>query len=403
MAEKKEQDKNWFRQAIDVAGEETGITDLAEGAKAADPDLMLSGLEKLRRGPKPWPPPKDPSRDNFIASNSSYSGTDIVPVVQVGNSLLTLGSVQTISISVFREKEPIRVLGKSYAKGYTGGPRTIAGSITFIVFNRDPFWDILSHLTETPNTYTDRYSTPVADQIPPINLILWCSNEYGRKSILTLYGIEFNQEGQVHSINDVYSEKTVNYLARDYDILMDHDDIQGFRNLMYERALTGQFTDNYMVSLMEYKRKLEKEIHNVNNTIKAINNERAKRGIVSFGVTAILGGIFGNDLRDKQNALLLKKQQLVEELKSVNDSILAWSKVTHSSEDYFSGEGTASHDDLRQAALTTAAPRTPFEKIQQEIVTNPERYESVLPVTSEAQTKSTSNPSYKSTATGSEQ
>lgn len=355
----------FFTEIVAEVGINTGLTDTIKGAQTGNTDRMLYGLEKLRGGPRPFLD-EDPVRDKIIATNSSYSGTDIVPIAQIGNKLITLGSIETISISVFREKEPVRVLGRSYVKGYTAGPRTIAGSITFVVFNRDPFWEILKYMNEDTNkTPTDRYSTPVGDQIAPINLILWFSNEYGRKSVMTLYAVEFNQEGQVHSINDIYSEKTVNYLARDYDVLMDQDDVQGFRNLLYERQLTGQFTDSYMVSLLEYQRKVEKQIQDTDNLINQINQERAKMAIVTFGLSQILAA-GGPTLVNKLDSLVKKKQQLIAELGNVNDAIIAWSKSAYDSNTVFGGTGTAQHDNLRQSPVVG---NSPYLKTRKEIKT----------------------------------
>lgn len=331
-----------------------GVNDIVN---AGSTDDVLRGMRTLAGGPRDTSPIE---LENFSSTNTSYSGTDVVPIVQINGTLITLGSVQTISISTFREKEPVRVLGKSYAKSYTSGPRTLAGSITFTLFDRDPFWEILRYLREDNKTASDRYHTPLGDQIPPVNIILWFSNEYGRKSIQTLYGVEFTQEGQVHSINDVYSEKTVNYVARDMDILIDYKDIQEFRNLMYERQLTGQFTDEYLSSLLSYKKNVEKQIADVDAAIQAINLEKGKRGLVSFGTSSLFGN---KDLKDKLEMYVRKKEGLLKELTSVNTNISNWSKTVYEAEDYFGGQGSAVHDRLKQAP-TTGGPenvRDPFK------------------------------------------
>lgn len=336
----------FVNDVIDQIGETTGITDINHGLREGDIGRALHGLKTLSGGPRDTG--VDPFRQMWTATNTSYSGTDVVPIAQINGSLITLGGIQTISISTFREKEPIRVLGKSYVKGYTGGPRTIGGSITFALFDRDPMWEIIRYLREDIKTASDRYHTPIGDQIPPINLILWFSNEYGRKSIQTIYGLEFVGEGQVHSINDVYSEKTVNYKARDMDILLDYQDIQEFRNLMYERQLTGQFTDNYLASLLEYKKNIEKQIADTNAVINRINVERGKRGIVSFGALALFGI---RDLKDEMERQVTKKKYLTRELINVDAAINSWSRTLYDSESYFGGDGSAVHDNLKQASV----------------------------------------------------
>lgn len=279
-------------------GERTGWNDFAEGVQTGDLGLTTQGLNTLRGGPRPYIA-NDPIRDNLISSNSSYSGTDCVVIAQVNQDLIVLGNVLTCTYSIFREKSPVRTLGRSHAKAYTQGPRTIAGSMIFVVFDRHPLYEILKSLNYQDGAPQDRFSTPVADQIPPIDLILWFTNEYGHKSVLRLYGLEFLQEGQTHSINDLYTENTMQYVARDIDVLIDYKDIEGFRNLLYERQISGQVTDNHLTSMLAYKAKIERQIQDIDNEILKITQERGKRGIVTLGITEALGAfrIGNNDLR----------------------------------------------------------------------------------------------------------
>ena len=72
--------------------------------------------------------------------------------------------------------------------------------------------------------YTD--TTVLIDQLPPLDISLLLANEYGSVSRMGLYGVEFLQEGGTFSIEDLFSEVTVQYVARDLDpmrILMQRD------------------------------------------------------------------------------------------------------------------------------------------------------------------------------------
>lgn len=327
----------------DRVKERSGLQDISTGFANSDPDLLAAGWQKLRRGPRPYID-DDPVRDKWVESNSSYSGSDCTPVIQLKDQVIILGNLSTVSISVFREKEPIRTLGRSYAKGYTGGPRTIAGSMTFVVFDRDPFWAILNQMDKELRSTSDRYSTPVGDQIPPVDMALWFANEYGHKSILRLYGVEFNQEGQVHSVNDIYSEKTVNYFALDYDIMVQYRDIEYFRNLMYERMLTGQFTDNKMAGMLSYMKELEKRIHDLDVIIQRINQEKGKKGLVTFGITSLFGN---KDLNVELSNKLKAKQGLLDELERLQREILNYRQTF-----YYEKHGTAQFDDIVHAPAT---------------------------------------------------
>lgn len=311
----------------------------------SDAILAATNGETLR----PIPARDDSVRDNFIAANSSYSGTDAAVLALVNENLLLLGNVETFSYSVLREKGPVRVLGRSYAKGYTSGPRTIAGSLVFVVFDRHPLFEIVRQLNIEPKTDGDRWSSPVADQIPPIDLILWFSNEYGRKSILRLYGVEFLQEGQVHSINDLYSENTTQYVARDIDVLMGYKDVQSFRNLLYERQVSGQFTDSHLAYLLEYKRKIEKRIADTDTLILRLQQERGKRALVTFGMTELFGNKNLNTEYEKQ---LRIKESLIKELRSINNAVLDHQQNIYGWKPEDKLEGTAKFDGATADNLT---------------------------------------------------
>lgn len=340
-------EKNFFKEVGDVIGDRTGLFDLKKGLDNNDPNRALSGLNKLRGGPRPYID-EDPYREKFIRSNSSYSGADCIPIADVNGNLIVLGSVETFSYSVLREKAPVRTLGRTYPKGYTGGPRTIAGSIVFVVFDRHPLYQIISSLKNDPKSQSDRYSSPVADQIPPIDLTLWFTNEYGHKSILRLYGVEFFQEGQVHSINDIYSENTMQYYARDMDVLMNFNDIESFRNLLYERQIQGQFTDNYMASLLDYRNTIARQLQQTDELISKINLEKGKKGIVTFGISSLFGN---KNLNDELSKQLTKKENLIRELTNIEFQIGNHSENLYGYNIETRAEGGMSWDNFNQAPV----------------------------------------------------
>jgi len=151
--------------------------------------------------------------------DASYSGCDIIPVVygldpQTNNpKLFVIGDVQTVTYSIHRAKSAVRTLGRVNPKGITRGNRTIAGSIIFSVFDRRALWE----LSKDKNDATKRVS--IADALPGFDLILYFTNEYGNESSLVIYNIQIMDEGQSHSINDMYIENTMSYIAQDIDLL----------------------------------------------------------------------------------------------------------------------------------------------------------------------------------------
>jgi len=142
---------------------------------------------------------------------------------------VVLGDLQTITYSIHREKFPVRTLGRVYAKSYTRGPRTIAGSMIFTVMNKAALWDLLQKgLTHysTGVTGSDdgaaaaiEASTILVDQLPPFDITLIFSNEVGDNSSMVLYGVEIVNEGQTMSIQDLLTENVMQFVARDLDPL----------------------------------------------------------------------------------------------------------------------------------------------------------------------------------------
>jgi len=131
------------------------------------------------------------------------------------NHLKVLGELQTVSYSIHREKFPVRSLGSVYPRAFTRGPRTIAGSLLFVVFDKAVLHELL-----TPDKSDIEYynkSTTLADQIPPFDVIINFANELGSRSQVILYGLEIQDEGQVMSIDNMSLENTMRFVARDID------------------------------------------------------------------------------------------------------------------------------------------------------------------------------------------
>jgi len=141
-----------------------------------------------------------------------------------GEVVFPLGTIHTFSYSTFREKFPTRSLGRVYPKSYTRGSRTISGSMIFTVVNHHVFYDFLKLNQGQYNTGVKDYdylkdSTAITDQLPPLDISLVFNNEYGSSSYMGLYGVEFIQDGATFSVEDIYSENVMQYVARDIDLM----------------------------------------------------------------------------------------------------------------------------------------------------------------------------------------
>jgi hypothetical protein len=123
-----------------------------------------------------------------------------------------LGSLHTISYSSFREKFAVRTLGRTQAKTYTRGPRTVAGSMVFTVFQEHDFLRMIKNI-DTSNEKHPHIA--MLDQIAPFNLMLLFANEYGAYSVLHLFDVELSSEGQQMSVDQIITHNTMNFYATD--------------------------------------------------------------------------------------------------------------------------------------------------------------------------------------------
>lgn len=152
----------------------------------------------------------------------SFSGHDMVCIIDIplpngGSINKVIGSLQTVTYSIHDEKTPVRCLGDMNAKGYVFGARTIAGTLIFSVFDKHWMHDIMEQYLANKQV-TAHF---LADELPPFNMTISCANEYGNEARLAIYGITLVNEGQVMSINDVYTENTYQFFAQDVDYLSD--------------------------------------------------------------------------------------------------------------------------------------------------------------------------------------
>ena len=177
------------------------------------------------------PPSKNDKPESSVSSSglytksyTSFSGADIrvtasMPGANGHPIFKTLGNLQTITYSIFREKFPVRGLGCIGERGRTRGTRSIAGSMVFTVFDRHVLFDIMRRHPGDPNTNNitpkdiAEMSYLMVDQIPPFDVIINFANEYGATSQMAIFGLDLASEGQVMSIQDIMTENTIQYTA----------------------------------------------------------------------------------------------------------------------------------------------------------------------------------------------
>jgi hypothetical protein len=159
--------------------------------------------------------------DDQPITYNTFSGTDISAFILLPNedTPLHLGELQTISYSIHRENKPVRTLGRVNPLGWVRGPRTIAGSMIFTVFDSYAFYRIKQYQNLIYGTYgqyglaTDPMY-PLADMLPPFDIVVTFANEYGKFARMKIFGATIVDEGGTMSIDDLVTEQTYTYMAR---------------------------------------------------------------------------------------------------------------------------------------------------------------------------------------------
>jgi len=248
----------------------------------------------------------------FEKSNASYSGTDCLVAAIYKENIVILGNVEVFSYSIFREKSPVRVLGHTYSKGTTKGTRTISGTIVFITFDKHPLYPLLQFMTPDDNS-RNRFTSPLADDIPPFDIMLMFSNEYGYNSIIKLFAVELFQEGGVFSINDIYSENTMQYIARDMDPMVSSMDINEWKQLMFRKQMQGQVIDNYFASMLQYKASLETKISTLEAQRAQLQRTQTTTRVMTLGIAAATSRNKARDteIQAKENNIVKYQKELI--------------------------------------------------------------------------------------------
>ena len=208
---------------------------------------------------------------NYNIEQISFSGADAVATIIVptigynGNptgpgEVITLGDIQTLSYSMHRENAPVRTLGHVNPRGFIKGGRTIAGSFIFTVFNEYAFYRITQYRELLARR--NGFFAPLADMLPPFDIVVTFFNEYGNMSKMKFFGVTIVDEGQTVSIDDLIIEQTYTYMARGIQpmvkMVSPHENMNTTqpdevveRNLDIQYNIFGDEVSEYMTKFFE--------------------------------------------------------------------------------------------------------------------------------------------------------
>lgn len=229
--------------------------------------------------------------------NESFSGCDMTASIvyswkennKTKYSSHVLGELQTVSYSIHMEKRPVRSIGNVNAKDYVMGPRTIAGSLVFAVFNKH----FAKKIMQENNNRFKAGQAFLVDELPPFDIVISLANEYGLRSRLVIYGVRLLNEGQVMSINDVFTENTYQFMATDVEYMNDELSYESRSNNSKFFKLKDDYLHRGNETLPSAKNKInihyfdpnDSNIENIKlnvSTVDATRNNKKGKAIISL-------------------------------------------------------------------------------------------------------------------------
>ena len=174
----------------------------------------------------------------------SFSGTDTIAfLIFPGCHPVVIGSLTTISYSMYRNKVPVINIGRTNINGITRGSRVYAGTMVFTLINKHWIREIQKELNPT---YLKDLTTIKTDELPLFDIMIVSANEYGSAVTMFIYGIDFTDESQVISVEDLFTENIFKFVSRDVSVF---DDViitsGGNEKAKYFTTVTSMYT-NYI-------------------------------------------------------------------------------------------------------------------------------------------------------------
>jgi len=216
----------------------------------------------------------------------SFSGTDTIAFLMFpGLKPIVIGSLTTISYSMYRNKVPVINIGRTNINGITRGSRIYAGTMVFTLINKH--W--LRELQDSA-PYLSNYPTLKVDELPLFDIMIVSSNEYGSSCSMFIYGIDFTDEAQTLSIEDLFTENVFKFVAREISVF-DKNVITASKTDKTLYTTSTGVLNNFYVD--EQARQSDayndnQEIKPLNRVLYLITNNRPMMGSDIAGVQQLL-------------------------------------------------------------------------------------------------------------------
>jgi disulfide oxidoreductase YuzD len=146
---------------------------------------------------------------NYENSFTSFSPSDIIATITIPNKEpVVIGSLNSISYSIYRSKFPVLGLGRITPKGFTRGARTITGTLNFMDFNQSIVFDLMKEMKE--NGYKI-----IMDEMPMFDVTVTLANEFGERSTFTIYGVTSFTESKNITVKGIEISTFYEFFALD--------------------------------------------------------------------------------------------------------------------------------------------------------------------------------------------
>lgn len=162
---------------------------------ASDFDVLRASMDDLAK--------------SYHVTHSSFTGTDLVCSIQLPHKPpMVFGELYQISYSTFREKTPVRSLGRVTPKGFTRGMRTVTGVMSFSMFDQ-------SIVRKAMQEIADQGYYILMDEMPLFDITISAANEYGARSKLAILGVTTITEGLAMTVDDLSMANVFEFYASD--------------------------------------------------------------------------------------------------------------------------------------------------------------------------------------------
>ena len=202
----------------------------------------------------------------------SFSGTDTIAfLIFPGVNPITIGSLTTISYSMFRNKVPVINLGRTNINGITRGSRVYAGTMVFTLLNKHWLRELQDQVP-----YLKDFPTLKVDELPLFDIMILSANEYGSSAHMFIYGIDFTDEAQTVSVEDLFTENVFKFVAREVSVFDNFIVTESEKREESYYTIKSSLMNNYYIEknapIITTGRQRYKEFKSLSRTLYLINS-----------------------------------------------------------------------------------------------------------------------------------